>query len=802
MDPLNTAPVTTMSSPHPAAAPSADYVHRRVPLDFLIALILLVAIIIGLAIFTAVESKKIAEETNSLNLAGRQRMLSERQAKLLYRVGIGHSERNPIDKAEALRDLKKTHALFHNTLQAFSVGGDAKGLDGETDVTIDPVEGTKLRGIISRTEDLWDQYTVDTAQLLSTRLSKIDDAIIVNSTDATREVNEPLLNLSSELAQTLEDSVAKRSTTLQRVQQLGVLGAILLLGYIAMRVIRNLKSAGDSLQENLKQITNTNNQLANAQNELAQNAGDLQSAYQSLQTYNTQMEQTTHQLHVQQEESESIFSAVSEGLCLIDQNCKIGSQVSDEMYEIFETDNLSERSLIDLMRPLITERDLRSLESYLELQFDPATSETQLEKYNPLKKTEVTLDWDGGGFSTKNLGFKFQRVYTEDDQIASVLVTVNDVTETVRLENELARANESRERQTELIFEVIESDPKELNLFLKKSEATLNDINEELEAARITDDSAEDGGRGKKLVASIFNKVHNIKGNASLLGLKSVVDTASTVEEKLGVLRSKSSFKGDELLTSLVELAYMRELLNEFDELRTNTFANFKPKKGNRTAAADSSRTGILLGELSKLANTIGQEHGKEVSINANGLDLNDLPSTQFEHTKDLLIQLVRNSIVHGIEEPAEREEYSKWIEGSIQIKSEKDDSTDNALGKPCYELAYRDDGRGIDPQVIGQRALDLELITKEEFEKMGTAQLSALIFDHGFSSVDVSDDHAGRGAGMGLIRNIVNKELSGKLRMTYETDEYLEFTILIPQQLTSENAKDQNKEESKSAKS
>lgn len=771
----NTVPVNL----EPVAPPKPS--GRRVPLDFMVALLSLVAIVIGISIFSAIESKKISAETTSLNIAGRQRMLSERQAKLLYRVGIGHSEGNPIDKAEALRDLKKAHKLYDSTLTAFSEGGEVVGIDGGEVISLEPVEGKELRSIVARTEELWDQYSEDTEKIRTTFLSKIDDDIITESADATREANDPLLAMSTQLSESLQKSVAERSRTLQLVQQLAVAGVMLLLGYIAVRVIRNLKSAGDSLQKNLSQISATNNELAATQNELAQNAGDLQSAYQSLQTYNQQMEETSHQLRVQQEESESIFSAVNEGLCLVDREFKIGNQVSDEMFEIFETDNLSDRSLIDLMRPLIAERDLRSLESYLELQFDQNTSETQLEKYNPLKKTEVTLDWDGGGFSTKNLGFKFQRVYTEDEQIASVLVTVNDVTETVRLENELARANESRERQTELIFEIIESDPKELNLFLKKSESTLNDINEELQQANITEDTQDDTGRGKKLVESVFNKVHNIKGNASLLGLQSVVETAAKVEDKLSSLRHQKTIKGEELLTALVELAYMRELLNEFEELRTNTMSGFKPKKGDLSESVEKTRTGVLVSELGKLSQTIGSEHDKKAWINARELDLDDLKADQFGHVRDLLIQLVRNSMVHGIETPDERDDGSKWPEGTIQVSSFLDEDGDNPLSKPCYVLEYRDDGRGLDPKKIGKRALELELITKEEFDQMGTAELSALIFHHGFSSVDLSDDHAGRGAGMGLIRSIVNKEIGGKLRMNYETGDHLQFTVFIP---------------------
>ena len=783
-----TAPVS-LAAPAPSGVPSvaAPLGGRRLPLDLILALAALIAIVLALAIYSTVEAKRLAAETEAMNLAARQRMLSERHAKLLYRVGIGHSDKNPIDKAEALRELKKNHLLFEQTLQAFLKGGEvsavgASSTDQEV-IKLEPLKDEDFMGPLERMEETWEDYSEATVALRTTRLSKINDRIVIDAADATREVNDPLLAQSTELFTALSDKVQKGRDQLQTLQQLGVVFSALLLGYIAFRVIRNLMETGASLQENLSQISAANSQLASAQNELAQNASDLENAYQSLQGYSSQVEQTSQALRMQQEESDSIFSAVSEGLCLIDKNGKIGNQVSDEMFEIFETENLSDRSLIDLMRPLITERDLRSLDSYIGLQFDPRTTESQLDKFNPLRKTEVTLNWDGGGLTTKNLGFKFQRVYTEDDQISSVLMTVNDVTETVRLENELARAKESRERQTELIFEIADADPKELSAFLRKSEETLDVINDRLQDANITADSEENTGRGQKLVEDIFNKVHNIKGNASLLGLQSVVDISSRVEEKLGSLRSQRRVRGEELLASLVELAYLREVLSEFEELRTDTLANLKIKDGSGEKGEERSRTAVLISDLSKMVDTIGESHNKKAWINAHGLDLQGLGSGQFSSARDLIIQMVRNSMVHGIETPEERLQHEKWEEGTIQMKSTLLEDSENPLGKPAWQISYRDDGRGLDPQEIGERALELELISKEDLEDMSSAALSAQIFQHGFSSVDVSDDHAGRGAGMSLIRTIVNQDLKGKLRMTYETGEYLEFTVLIPKE-------------------
>ena len=187
------------------------------------------------------------------------------------------------------------------------------------------------------------------------------------------------------------------------------------------------------------------------------------------------------------------------------------------------------------------------------------------------------------------------------------------------------------------------------------------------------------------------------------------------------------------------------------------------------------------MADLNKLSDKIGAEHQKLATIEASSLDLSGLSDGQFQNAKDLLIQLVRNSMVHGIETPEVREDKMKWAEGSIRIRTTIDESSDNILGVPCCTIDYRDDGKGLDPEEIGKRAVELEMISEEELESMNNQELSAFIFQHGFSSIDVSDDHAGRGTGMELIRSIVHKKMGGKLRMTYQTGDYLDFAISFP---------------------
>ena len=100
---------------------------------------------------------------------------------------------------------------------------------------------------------------------------------------------------------------------------------------------------------------------------------------------------------------------------------------------------------------------------------------------------------------------------------------------------------------------------------------------------------------------------------------------------------------------------------------------------------------------------------------------------------KELLIQLVRNAIVHGIESPGERQRKMKPAAGVLRIATEIRDN--HAL-----EIVVRDDGRGMDLVAIYQQAKDKRLRTEGELQAMDNKALAALIFEPGFSTAGSVD--------------------------------------------------------------
>jgi two-component system chemotaxis sensor kinase CheA len=174
---------------------------------------------------------------------------------------------------------------------------------------------------------------------------------------------------------------------------------------------------------------------------------------------------------------------------------------------------------------------------------------------------------------------------------------------------------------------------------------------------------------------------------------------------------------------------------------------------------------------LEKLAAKVADSQAKRVELKFHGLDR--VPETYKRAVKDITIQLVRNSVVHGIEMPQDRLASQKPEAGVLNV-----DFVDR--GSEGYELVVRDDGRGLQLDRIKEVAIDRGLITPAQASLLDARQAMALIFRPGFStSEDVTTD-AGRGAGMDLVRVLV-AEMGGRVGLASAGGRFAKFKIWLP---------------------
>jgi two-component system chemotaxis sensor kinase CheA len=143
----------------------------------------------------------------------------------------------------------------------------------------------------------------------------------------------------------------------------------------------------------------------------------------------------------------------------------------------------------------------------------------------------------------------------------------------------------------------------------------------------------------------------------------------------------------------------------------------------------------------------------KQVRLEMYGQDT-ELDKSLLEAIKDPLVHAVRNAIDHGVGTAAERLAAGKPAEGMVRLRAYQEGSH--------VVIEVSDDGRGLDPQKILNKALEKGLISSERAGALSGREILNLIFLPGFSTAEKVTSVSGRGVGMDVVRINVEK-IGGK---------------------------------------
>ncbi len=178
-----------------------------------------------------------------------------------------------------------------------------------------------------------------------------------------------------------------------------------------------------------------------------------------------------------------------------------------------------------------------------------------------------------------------------------------------------------------------------------------------------------------------------------------------------------------------------------------------------------------LFKKLPRLIRDLGKEFGKKINLEISGEDT-DIDRGIIEELGDPLVHMIRNSCGHGIESPDKRIDSGKPEAGTIAIEA----------GQEGHNIVLRvsDDGNGIDPEFIKQKALEKGIIDSELADRMKERDALHLIFKPGFSTVASVSGISGRGVGMDVVRTNIQK-LKGSIEIESEPGLGTVFIIKLP---------------------
>lgn len=639
-----------------------------------------------------------------------QQMLSQRLMKELLELRNTVTAGDRLNKP--LQNLSTTITRFNTLLTALQKGGSITDAHGSL-INLTPVTSQKSHKALGATVKLWEPYKLLLESLLSEAKETRWLGQLAESVAYGRDNNLTFLVLMDDLAKELERLTIMKVTRLRFIQTAALIMAFLFPFIIMIHFIRQLQKSYA----------------------IAEKA---------------------------RSETANILNTVQEGLFLLDDKARIGSQFSTATKAIFDREELADLTLYDILRDIVTEQDMQLTEDYIALLFGGRVNENLIADINPLSQVEVNLEREGR-FETKHLSFNFNRVYS-DGKLSNLLVSINDISDNIKLRYELEELKEKSQDQLNMLMNILHIERHALAHFLNNTAESLTNINDTFRQPQA---SVADY---RKKVDTIFRIIHKVKGDASALELASFEARAHEFEDMLIRLRDQQVISGNDFLPLTVKLnefmthhATVLSLVQRFNEM--SSAAN------SDSIASETEQT--QWGALEQLVQRIASEQGKRVVFQTDGLDPNTIPHKYHKTVWDIAVQLVRNAVVHGIETPYERLNARKSDTGNLEVSF--------ASQSAGYELTVRDDGCGIDSEKL--RAKALEQGTWGEEDLVGSwdqDRLLSLIFEPGFSMAAEVTKDAGRGVGMDVIKEVV-ENAQGQLAMDTIPGQYCEFKVKLP---------------------
>ncbi len=178
---------------------------------------------------------------------------------------------------------------------------------------------------------------------------------------------------------------------------------------------------------------------------------------------------------------------------------------------------------------------------------------------------------------------------------------------------------------------------------------------------------------------------------------------------------------------------------------------------------------GQLFRRMTRLVRDLCKKNGKLAELEMTGEDV-ELDRTIVEELADPLVHMIRNSMDHGLENPAGRTAAGKPATGRIHLKAS------HQAGQIVIELS--DDGRGLDRQKILDKAVSRGLIERDRV--LSDAEVWQLIFEPGFSTAERVTDVSGRGVGMDVVRKHIHK-LRGRIEISSTPGQGTRFVLKLP---------------------
>ena len=671
-------------------------------------------LVLGLNYYVA---SSISADATAIDIAGRQRMLSQRIDKAVYAIEI--SQRNGTPVEPHLKELNSAAQLFDETLTAFANGGEVMGNDGKM-VTLRRIDSPKALVIMADLQRIWQKRKGQIAQLQTDYRNPEFLNPIVNAALAE---NKGILALMTELTNVKQSIAQARARDLRLIQSGSIVAATLSFPFVLLFLIRRLRRS-------------------DAETEIAQR------------------------------ETEDILSTAREGLFLLNADFRIGKQFSSSLSPLLDWAVAPGADFKDYLRRSLSAKNFSDACDFIELLFNDRVLEDLIGDINPLENIPVGTH-EGG--EKRYLSFRFNQVKNVDSDARLLLVTVQDVTEQTLLAMTLEEVRKEAKSEISVLLNLLDADPILLKNFLEHAKESLEYVNQIFEKL---DKGAQHASLVNSIFRHVHTLKGEAATLNLEVFVQSFQDFEGALRK---LRESGIALDGESLLSLMPHLEICFAKVQQVGQVvaRLQKFHSGASPASNEIAliAPDSILVEDPLAEINafavqteNLAQRIANSEGKQVGLKANLQAMADCDSSQRRHIYSIITQCVRNAVVHGIETPATRRTVGKATQGLIEVDLQID-RDGNAT------LKCSDDGYGLDADHIRQSLISSGRYTAAELKDYTPQQIVGEIFKSGVSTATSVGQDAGQGVGLSVVKEGAQK-LGGKLFLNSKPQKSTTFSV------------------------
>ncbi|GMO48749.1 MAG: hypothetical protein Pg6C_11380 [Treponemataceae bacterium] len=446
------------------------------------------------------------------------------------------------------------------------------------------------------------------------------------------------------------------------------------------------------------------------------------------------------------------------GIFFIDENFLIQDSYSKPLETILSETELKGKNFIDALSRSLTKKECASIQDYFMMIFNCSFDSEMLADINPISEFNYTSVSTG---EQKILSCHFTLIEQSSGK-KNILCVLKDISRECELR--LLHKAEEKQKQTEMrsLFEIIQVDSK---AFAEFTEDLEYEFDKAVAALHTT------GISTYEMLIDVFQSVHAMKSNAAVLGFANFADSLQLLETEIKKISEKDKIPYEDVMRVTAKLD---GIMDEKDCLEA-ALEKIRAFKIYETVHSSQS---ALAGNLQRAVEKTAEVQGKKARFIASHIDSAVLDSKNREIIREILMQLVRNAVFHGIESPEERKMLGKDETGTVSLAITQ---SENAV-----RVELRDDGRGVDFEAIKQKAIEKNLL-KPVAGEIQKEDLIEMLFHPDFSTAERPGMYAGRGIGLNLVKcRIV--EAHGSIQLQSQEGKGTVFVITLPENSLSPN--------------